>query len=107
MTMSFDPPKLDLLDSGLYISYMNYFATGEGATSCVAVGSSRRHAEVVLKERIDEYFHQGVETVPIDREMNEDARSMLARVPDDVKDSLRLMPSGAGHYFAEFYYNVS
>ncbi|MBB6187559.1 hypothetical protein [Rhodanobacter sp. MP7CTX1] len=105
--MTSDPPKLDLLDCGLYISYMNYFATGEGATSCVAVGSSRRHAEVVLKKRIDEYFHRGVETAPIDREMDEDARRMLARVPDDVKDSLRLMPRGAGHYFSEFYYNLS
>jgi hypothetical protein len=105
--MSFDPSKLDLVDCGLYISYMNYFATGEGATSCVAVGGSRRHAEVVLKKRIDQYFHQGVETVPLDREMDEHARRMLARVPDDVKDSLRLMPLGAGHYFSEFYYNFS
>jgi hypothetical protein len=107
MPMTSDPPKLDLLDCGLYISYMNYFATGEGATSCVAVGSSRRHAEVVLKKRISEFFHQGVETVPIDREMNEDALRMLALVPDDVKDSLRLMPPCAGHYFSEFYYNLS
>ena len=105
--MSFDPTKPDLLDCGLYISYMNYFATGEGATSCVAVGSSPRHAEDVLKKRINEYFHRGVETVPLDREMNEEARSMLAHVPDDVKASLRRMPRSAGHYFSEFYYNLS
>jgi hypothetical protein len=107
MPMSFDPTKLDLLDCGLYISYMNYYATGEGVTSCVAVGGSLKYVEDVLKKHIDEYFHRVVQTVPLDREMNEDARSMLARVPDEVKDSLRRMPQGAGHYFSEFYYNLA
>jgi hypothetical protein len=62
--------------------------------------------EDLLKKRIAEYFHRLVQTVPIDRGMNEDARSMLARVPEDVKDSLRRMPYGAGQYFSEFHYNL-
>jgi len=105
--MSFDPTKLDLLDCGLYMSYMNYYATGEGVTSCIALGGSHRYVEDVLKERIGEYFHRLVQTVPIDREMYEDARSMLARVPEDVKESLRRMPCGAGHYLSEFHYNLA
>jgi hypothetical protein len=105
--MNFDATTHDLLDCGLYISYMNYYATGEGVTSCIAVGGSYSYVEDVLKKRIDGYFHRGVETVPLDREMNEDARSMLARVPDDVKDALRRMPRTAGYYFSEFYYNLA
>ena len=105
--MSFDTSLTDLLDCGLYISYMNYYATGEGVTSCVAVGGSRRYAEEVLKKRIDEYFHRAVETSPLNREMNEDARHMAARIPDDVKDALRRMPRSAGYFFSEFYYNLA
>ena len=97
--MSFQPTIPNLLDCGLYISYMIYYATGEGVTSYVAVGGSHTHVENVLKKRIDEYFHRGVQTVPLDRKMNEEARSMLARVPDDVKDSLRQIPRGSVELF--------
>jgi hypothetical protein len=97
----------DLFDCGWYISYMRYYATGEGATFCVAVGGSQKYAEEVLKERIGEYFHQGIETVPVNREMSEHARMMLARVPDPVKDALRKIPLSAGYYFSEFHFNLA
>ena len=65
MVMSLDSSPPDLLDCGLYISYMNYYATGEGVTSCVVVGDSYWYAEEVLKKRIDGYFHRAIETMPI------------------------------------------
>jgi hypothetical protein len=99
--------KTDLLERGWYISYMNYYATGEGVTTCVAVGGSPESAEDVLRERINAYFHGGVKTEAIDRKMSEGASEALTKIPDTVIDTLRRIPPGAGYYFSELHFNLA
>lgn len=43
------------LTAGWYIIFMNYAATGEGSTSCLAVAGSADAAQQILKERLPEY----------------------------------------------------
>lgn len=105
--MSLDASLPDLLDCGLYISYMNYYATGEGVSSRFAVGGSHWCAEDVLKERIDGYFHRAIKTTPISQEMTGEARLMPTRVPVDVKDTMRRMRSKRMEFFSAFYFNLA
>ena len=105
--MNIDSEKTGFIDQGWYLSYMRYYATGEGVTLCIAVGRSAEYAENVLKERIDEYFHRAVETRPITREMGKDVQVMLEWVPEAVKENFRQIPFGAGYYFSELYYNLA
>jgi hypothetical protein len=86
---------------------MNYYATGEGVTSCVVEGGSHWYAEEVLKKRIDGYFHRAIETTPISQEMTGEARLMRTRVPVDVKDALRRMRSKRREFFPAFYFNLA
>ena len=95
------------LNAGLYLCYMNYHATGEGVTSCIAVAGSEQEAERLIKDRLPEYFHCGLVTTPIDDQIADKAVRMLERVPSTVRKALGESPRGAGHYFSEFHYNLS
>ena len=46
-----------------YTCWCNYFATGEGSTLMIAMGSTRSMAEKVFINRFGEYFFKGAETV--------------------------------------------
>jgi hypothetical protein len=97
----------EMLGGGWYISYMNYYATGEGVRSCLAIAGSPDAAEDVLKKRINDYFHSAVETSALDPEMSAGARMMLNWLPDTVMDTLQKVPPGAGYYFTELFYNLA
>lgn len=93
--------------SGLYMSYMNYYATGEGVRSCISVGGSAEYSEKQLKKRIPDYFHPAVVTTAVNEAMNPDSIKMIGWIPDPVKKALSEMPRGAGEFYSEFYYNLS
>ena len=95
------------LDAGWYLSYMNYAATGEGMTSCLAVAGTVEAAERILKERLPEYFHRGIVTTSIDAYADEETKAMIRWIPLAASETLRRIPPGAGHYFTEIHYNLS
>lgn len=105
--MSPDTEAPDLFDRGWHLSYMRYYATGEGVTLCIAIGGSHAYTENLLKERLDQYFHRAIETSPINRGMTTDFQSILGWVPESVKENFRRIPPGAGYYFSELYYNLA
>lgn len=94
------------LEAGLYLSYMNYFATGEGVRSSLAVAGTAEAAERILKERLPEYFHRGILTTSIDTYADEDTKAMIQWIPLAASETLRQLPPSAGHYFAEIHYNL-
>ena len=104
--MAIDPSQ-SFIEAGWYISYMNYCATGEGVTSCIAVAGTAPQAEEILKKRIPEFFHQLTVTVLIEAVTNDDVKKMLQWIPDQAIAILRQLPRGAGHYFTELRYNLS
>lgn len=99
------PPSF--LEAGWYLSYMNYQATGEGVTSCLAVAGTAEAAERMLKEKLPEYFHRGIVTTAVDANADEDAKAMFQWIPLAASDILRQIPLSTGHYFAEIHFNLS
>jgi len=105
--MSNDCTNQRFAESGLYISYMIYHATGEGMRVCLAVAGSSRRTEKLLKTRLDEYFHQGIVSAPISAASDEASVLLTHWIPQIVKEILGKIPLDAGDYYAELYYNLS
>lgn len=101
------PAPPTFLEAGWYLSYMNYFATGEGLRSCLAVAGTAEAAERILKEKLPEYFHRGIVTTFIDTNADAKAKAMIKWMSPAAIDTLRQIPLGTGHYFTEIYYNLS
>lgn len=96
-----------LIEKGLYIGYMNYFATGEGVTSCICVAGSSGRAEKLLRERLHPYYHRGIITSPIASDADEESKRMVALIPAKISAILAEIPVGSGEYYSEFHYNLS
>lgn len=105
MTNESNPPTF--LEAGWYISYMNYFATGEGLKSCLALAGSAEAAERILKKKLPEYYHLGIVTTAIDANADADTKVMMEWIPKAASETLRRIPPGTGYYFTEIDYNLS
>lgn len=99
--------EMSFLEVGLYLSYMNYHATGEGVRSCISLAGSVQSAEKLIKEKLHDYFHVGIVTARIEATASDDIAQMIEWVPPQVKSALAAMPRGAAEYYSEFYYNLS
>jgi hypothetical protein len=101
--------NLESDEAALYASYMVYAAAGEGLTLAIAVAGGARYAETVLKEKIDPYYHTGVVTTRFTPALSIEGtdQRLMELVPDEFLQQLRKAPSGAGHYFSEFHFNLS
>ena len=96
-----------MLEAGLYLSHMNYYATGEGVRSCLAIGGSKEHAERLLKEKLHTYFHALIVTGPVEANATDDVLKMIEFVPSKVRAALAEMPLGAAEYYSELHYNLA
>lgn len=96
-----------MLNAGLYLSHMNYYATGEGISSCLAIGGSKEHAERLLKEKLHTYFHPLIITEQVDSNVSDDALKMIELVPSKIKAALTEIPLGAAEYYSELHYNLA
>ena len=99
--------EASFVKAGLYLCYMNYHATGEGVRSCISVAGSAQRAEHLIKEKLPDYFHVGLVTLPIDENADEDAVQMIEWIPLRVKATLARIPRGTGEYYSELHYNLS
>jgi hypothetical protein len=99
--------ELSFTKAGLHLCYMNYHATGEGVTSCIAVAGSAQRAEHLIKAKLPEYFHAGLVTVSIGEDASDDVLRMIEWIPLQVRTTLSDIPRGAGEYYSEFHYNLS
>lgn len=102
-----DKTSKAFIQAGWHISYMNYYATGEGVTSYLMVAGRAELSERLLKERIGEYFHPGIVTTAIDINANEDAVKMINWIPESAKELLGKIPLSTGYYFTELHYNLA
>ena len=100
-------PPLTLLEGSWFLSFMNYAATGEGVTSCLVVAGTAEAAERLLRERLPTYFHRGIVTTPIGVSASAEAQAMFQWIPAAAIQVLRKIPTGTGHYFTEFHYNLA
>lgn len=89
----------------LHLSYVSYFATGEGVTMCLAIAKDAATASRILKERIPDYFFAGIVTVPICSSAGEEAKGILNSVSEAVLSNLMSASLGCGYYFSELHYN--
>ncbi len=96
-----------ILDAGLYLSHMNYYATGEGVRSCLAIGGTKERSETLLKEKLPDYFHALIVTGPAEANASQDILAMIEWLPAKVRDALAEMPPGAAEYYSEFHYNLA
>ena len=104
--MYVDSPDSQFLVRGLFVSYMIYYATGEGVRVCVAVAGSTHHAESILRGKIDKYFHALIKSAPVEINMAEEVAQVMNWIPQAVQFTLGQIPVGVGDYYAEFYYNL-
>jgi hypothetical protein len=95
------------IEAGWFISYMNYYATGEGVTSWVAVSGDALSAEALLKERLDKFYHPLILTSPICIDMDADATRAMGAISDSVKSVLEKLPLGTGHFCTELHFNLA
>jgi len=105
--VSDDTENIIFIQSGWYISYMNYSATGEGVTSYVAVGGNARHAEKLLKDRLPEHFHPFIVTAPINANVEGEVKKMIEWIPMPAQKILSQIPPVAGEYVTRLHYNLS
>ena len=96
-----------MLEAGLYLSHMNYYATGEGIRSCLAIGGSKEHAERLLKEKLHTYFHPLIITEQIGSNASDNALKMIELVPAKVRAALAEIQLGAAEYYSELHYNLA
>ena len=96
-----------ILEAGLYMSHMNYYATGEGIRSSLAIGGSKDHSERLLKEKLHTYFHALIITEQVDANASDDALKMIELVPAKVRAALAQIPLGAAEYYSELHYNLA
>ena len=99
--------SVEFFEAGLYLCYMNYHATGEGVTSCISIAGSAQRAELLIKEKLPEYFHAGLVTGSIKEGASEDVMRMIEWIPERVKSTLARIPRGTGEYYSELHYNLS
>lgn len=99
--------RKSILEAGLCLGHMRYYATGEGVRSCIAIGGSNEHVERLLKEKLHNYFHPLIVTGAIDVNASEDILRMIEWLPPKIQDALAEMPPGAAEYYAEFHYNLA
>lgn len=99
--------EASMLRRGLYLSYMNYYATGEGVRSCLAIGGSKEKAETLIKEKLHTYFHALIATESIEASASQDVLKMIEWVPPKVRKALAEMPTGVAEYYSEFHYNLA
>lgn len=76
-------------------------------TSCLAVAGTAEGAERLLKERLPEYFYRGIVTTAVGASLDEEAQEMVEGIPLLVREALRQVPLGAGHYVTEFHFNLA
>lgn len=102
-----DGSESSFMTAGLFLCFMNYHATGEGVTSCIAVAGSAQRAERLIKDKLPEYFYPGLITTSINDVTDSEAMRMLEWIPSPVKRTLGAIPLGTGEYYSELHYNLS
>ena len=88
-----------------YVAFCEYYATGEGVTVFIAVGCSRRHAEELIRQRADPFFHVGIEVKPLDLS-DSDGQRIARWIPGPVLKAAQ-EGSGGPRYYGEFHLNRS
>lgn len=96
-----------LVGRGLVLCCVDYYATGEGRTLCVAIACGREAAEKLLTSHVDPYFASGRQIAAIEEGMDEHIAYLLAYVPSAARIALHTAPSGFARYYAELYFNYA
>ena len=89
----------------IHIAYLIYFATGEGVSIFVAVGSGYVEAERVFKRNVPEYFHVGMKVQPRASEDVEMAY-VIKLLPKAVLKLFKRNPPRTTEYFSIVHYNL-
>lgn len=89
----------------LHLALCEYAATGEGVRIMAAISRSQHHAEEVLKDKADPFFHRGVELKPLDFSDGQIQRGMRLIPLAEAAEALQADASGAGHFYCELYLN--
>ena len=89
-----------------FVAFSLYYATGEGVTIFVAIGSSANHAEKVYRENVPEYFHAGLQVFRWD-DASSEFDEVKRYIPQSVIELLSGNPRGTTEHFSHTHYNLS
>lgn len=88
------------------VAFSLYYATGEGVTLFVVIGSSANHADTVFRDKVPEYFHPGLQTFRWD-DPSPDFDEVRRYIPQPVLELLAKNPSFTTEHFSHLHYNLS
>lgn len=89
-----------------HVAFSLYYATGEGVTIFVVMGSSANHAENVFREKVPEFFHAGLQVFSWD-EASSQFDEVKRYIPQPVIELLTTNPKGTTEYFSHTHYNLA
>ncbi|ODS64307.1 MAG: hypothetical protein ABS41_03345 [Arenimonas sp. SCN 70-307] len=88
------------------VAFSLYYATGEGVTLFVVIGSSVNHAEKVFRDKVPDYYHPGLTTFRWD-DPSPDFVEVKRYIPQPVLELLAKNPRGTTEHFSHMHYNLS
>lgn len=100
------PPATTTKANPVHAAYCRYFATGEGATVLVALASSAEHARTLFLDSAPEYFHRGLEVLPV-ADLESEAAWLHGWFPQPVIDAIATRPPGTTELFFRYHSNLA
>lgn len=89
------------------VAFCHYAATGEGCTVILAVAGSAYRAEMLFKERTNEFFHIGMEVVPLDDTKRKGIGVVTDLIPPYALKEFLKNPPGTTEYYSHLHFNLS
>ena len=86
-----------------YIAYLDYYATGEGRTILIAVGSTAKQANAIYDNNVHEYFKGNATVV----HFNKAPEHIAKFVPEIALNVFEKNPPGITDFFTTLHFNLS
>lgn len=90
-----------------HLVYCNYYATGEGVTTFIAVGGTEACAMDAFKQHTPDYFHRGMEADVLGEDSRHDTRRMIRWIPQAALELIETNPPGTTYYYAKLHFNLA
>ena len=91
----------------VHITYCNYYATGEGVTTMIALGGTAESAKNTFLQSTPDYFHRGMVEDLFTDDAGPDTRRMQRWIPQPVLDMVATNPPGTTTYYASLHFNLA
>lgn len=91
-----------------HVAYLEYYATGEGVTTVLAVGSTPEHARLHFNRRAHAYFRDHMTVVPLASAASDPKFATIAKmIPESVRETFARNPPLTTEYYCELHFNLA